>query len=36
MISKGAKVLIILAQDNKAILPALKKAADAGIPVIAL
>ena len=35
MISKGAKVLIILAQDNKAILPALKKAADAGIPVIA-
>jgi D-xylose transport system substrate-binding protein len=35
MISKGAKVLIILAQDNKAILPALKAAADAGIPVIA-
>ena len=35
MISKGAQVLIILAQDNKAILPALKKAADAGIPVIA-
>jgi D-xylose transport system substrate-binding protein len=35
MISKGAKVLIVLAQDNKAILPALKKAADAGIPVIA-
>ncbi len=35
MISKGAKVLILLAQDNKAILPALKKAADAGIPVIA-
>jgi D-xylose transport system substrate-binding protein len=35
MISKGAKVLIILAQDNKAILPALKTAADAGIPVIA-
>jgi D-xylose transport system substrate-binding protein len=35
LISKGAKVLIILAQDNKAILPALKKASDAGIPVIA-
>jgi D-xylose transport system substrate-binding protein len=35
MIAKGAKVLIILAQDNKAILPALKKAADAGTPVIA-
>lgn len=35
MISKGAKVLILLAQDGKAILPALKKAADAGIPVIA-
>src|SRR5450759_3948798 len=35
MISKGAKVLIILAQDNKAILPALKAASDAGIPVIA-
>ena len=26
MISKGAKVLIVLAQDNEAILPALKKA----------
>jgi D-xylose transport system substrate-binding protein len=35
LISQGAKVLIILAQDNKAILPALKKAKDAGIPVIA-
>ena len=35
LISKGAKVLIVLAQDGKAILPALKKAADAGIPVIA-
>ena len=35
MISKGAKVLVILAQDNKAILPALKKAAAANIPVIA-
>jgi D-xylose transport system substrate-binding protein len=35
LISKGAKVLIVLAQDNKAILPALKKASDAGIPVIA-
>jgi D-xylose transport system substrate-binding protein len=35
LISKGAKVLILLAQDNKAILPALKVASDAGIPVIA-
>ncbi len=35
LISKGAKVLVVLAQDGKAILPALKKAADAGIPVIA-
>jgi D-xylose transport system substrate-binding protein len=35
LISKGAKVLVLLAQDNKAILPALKKASDAGIPVIA-
>jgi D-xylose transport system substrate-binding protein len=35
LISKGAKVLVILAQDGKAILPALKKASDAGIPVIA-
>ena len=35
LISKGAKVLILLAQDNKAILPALKTAKDAGIPVIA-
>lgn len=35
LISKGAKVLILLAQDQKAILPAVKKAKDAGIPVIA-
>jgi D-xylose transport system substrate-binding protein len=35
LISKGANVLVLLAQDNKAILPALKKAKDAGIPVIA-
>ena len=35
MISKGAKVLIVLAQDTKAVLPAIKKANDAGIPVIA-
>ena len=35
LISQGAKVLILLAQDNKAILPALKKASDAGVPVIA-
>src|SRR5436189_2893468 len=30
LISKGAKVLILLAQDNKAVLPGLKKATDAG------
>jgi len=35
LISKGAKVLVILAQDNKAVLPAIKAAKDAGIPVIA-
>ncbi|MBV9290607.1 MAG: D-xylose ABC transporter substrate-binding protein [Hyphomicrobiales bacterium] len=35
LISKGANVLIILAMDNEAILPALKKATDEGIPVIA-
>jgi D-xylose transport system substrate-binding protein len=35
LISQGAKVLILLAQSNTAILPALKKATDAGIPVIA-
>ncbi|THD42014.1 MAG: sugar ABC transporter substrate-binding protein [Bradyrhizobium sp.] len=35
LISKGANVLIILAMDNQAILPAIKKASDEGIPVIA-
>ena len=35
LISKGANVLILLAQDNKAVLPGLQKAKDAGIPVIA-
>ena len=35
MISKGAKVLIVLAQDTEAVLPSIKKANDAGIPVIA-
>src|SRR3954470_5850846 len=35
LINKGAQVLVLLAQDNKAILPALQKAKDAGIPVIA-
>ncbi|MEX1169138.1 MAG: substrate-binding domain-containing protein [Chloroflexota bacterium] len=35
LISQGANVLILLAQDNKAILPALQKAKDAGVPVIA-
>jgi D-xylose transport system substrate-binding protein len=35
LISKGANVLIILAMDSEAILPAVKKATDEGIPVIA-
>jgi D-xylose transport system substrate-binding protein len=35
LISKGANVLILLAQNNQSILPALAKAKDAGIPVIA-
>ena len=35
LISKGATVLIILAKDSEAILPAVKKATDEGIPVIA-
>jgi D-xylose transport system substrate-binding protein len=35
MISKGAKVLIVLAQDTKAVLPEIAKAKQAGIPVIA-
>jgi len=35
MISQGAKVLIVLAQDTKAVLPSIQKAKDAGIPVIA-
>ena len=35
LISKGAKVLVLLAQDNHAILPALTTAKNAGIPVIA-
>jgi D-xylose transport system substrate-binding protein len=35
LISQGAKVLILLAQDTKAVLPGLQKAKDAGIPVIA-
>ena len=34
MIGQGAKVLIILAQDTKLILPAIEKAKAAGIPVI--
>ena len=34
MISKGAKVLIVLAQDPKLVLPAVAKAKAAGIPVI--
>jgi len=35
LISQGAKVIIILAQDGDAIQPAVQKALDAGIPVIA-
>lgn len=35
MISKGAKVLIVLAQDTKAVLPSIQAAKNAGIPVIA-
>ena len=35
LITKGANVLIILAMDADAILPAIKKANDEGIPVIA-
>ena len=35
LISQGAKALIILAQDSKAILPAVKTAVEQGIPVIA-
>jgi D-xylose transport system substrate-binding protein len=35
LISKGANVLLILAVDKEAILPAVKKATDEGIPVIA-
>jgi D-xylose transport system substrate-binding protein len=35
LIAKGANVLIVLAKDNEAILPAIKKATDEGIPVIA-
>jgi D-xylose transport system substrate-binding protein len=35
LISQGANVLILLAQDTQAILPAVAKAKQAGIPVIA-
>ena len=35
LISKGAKVLILLAQDTQAVLPAVQTAKDAGIPIIA-
>jgi D-xylose transport system substrate-binding protein len=35
LINQGAAVVIILAQDGTAIKPAVKKALDAGIPVIA-
>ncbi|MCB1337185.1 MAG: D-xylose ABC transporter substrate-binding protein [Maritimibacter sp.] len=35
LIAQGANVLIILAQDTQAIIPAVQAAADEGIPVIA-
>ncbi len=35
LIQKGANVIILLAQDPSAVGPALKAAADAGVPVIA-
>ena len=35
MISQGAKVLIVLAQDTKAVLPAIQAAKQAKVPVIA-
>jgi D-xylose transport system substrate-binding protein len=35
LINQGADVLVLLAQDQQAILPALQTAKDAGIPVIA-
>jgi D-xylose transport system substrate-binding protein len=35
LISQGAQVLVLLAQDQNAILPAVQKAKDEGIPVIA-
>src|ERR1700721_823799 len=35
LISKGANVLVILAMDSEAILPAVKKASDEGLPVTA-
>jgi D-xylose transport system substrate-binding protein len=35
MISQGAKVLIVLAQDTKAVIPAIQKAKQAGVPIIA-
>ncbi|MEM8630989.1 MAG: D-xylose ABC transporter substrate-binding protein [Pseudomonadota bacterium] len=35
LIAQGAEVLIILAQDTQAIIPAVQAAADEGIPVIA-
>jgi D-xylose transport system substrate-binding protein len=34
LINQGAKALIVLAKDNKAILPAIQKAKNANIPVI--
>ncbi|ABF44132.1 monosaccharide ABC transporter substrate-binding protein, CUT2 family (plasmid) [Deinococcus geothermalis DSM 11300] len=35
LITRGANVLVVLAQDNEAILPAISRAKEEGIPVIA-
>ena len=35
LISQGANVVVILAQDGKAIIPSVQAATDAGVPVIA-
>ena len=35
LLSQGANVLVILAQDTTVIGPAVQKAKDAGVPVIA-
>ena len=35
LISQGANVVVILAQDGEAIIPSVQAATDAGVPVIA-